>query len=107
MVTIAFVFGIATGIGLSYLYLRLSAPKVSGFTMKEAQAKIGRRVELKENGLEATTKIINTGTVAYMDERYGQRYLVVDWDQLLPGMKHRITWIDRDTYKKAIIEGQP
>jgi hypothetical protein len=107
IVTSAFVFGIATGVGLTFLCHKLSVGKVSGFTMEEAQGKIGRRVDLKESGLEGTSKIINTGTVAYIDEKCGRRYLVIDWDQLLPGMKHRITWIDPVTYKKAVVEHEP
>jgi hypothetical protein len=83
---------------------KLALARIPGFTLKDARAKLGRRVELKGNGLEGTSKVIDTGTVAYIDESCGYRSLVIDWDKLLPGMKHRITSIGPDTYKKVIIE---
>lgn len=107
IIAITFSLGVGTGVGLSSVCHTLSLAKVSGFTPEEARAKIGRRVELKENALEGTSKIINSGTVAYIDERCGYRYLVIDWDRLLPGMKHRITFIDRNTYQKCVVEEQP
>ena len=107
MVSVAFALGVATGIGASSLCHRLTVARMSGFALEEVRSKIGRRVELKDDTREGDSKIINTGTVACFDEECGgYRYLVVAWDKLLPGMNHRITSIDRNTYQKFIIEEQ-
>jgi hypothetical protein len=100
---IAFSLGGVTGAGLTFISLR-SETNLSGFSLQEAQSKLGRRVKLKSNVHDDEAHVINTGTVAYIDEKGGVRYLVIDWDEQLPGMRHRITSIDRDVYGKVIIE---
>jgi hypothetical protein len=35
---------------------------------------------------------------------HGERVLVIDWDEKLPGWQHRITQVDRKTYQEVILE---
>ena len=101
-ILVAFALGAGTGSGLTFLSSRLG-PSQSGFSLEEAQAKLGRRVKLIDNSQDPP-RIVNTGTVAFINEIHEQRYLVIDWDELNPGMRHRITQQTRETYERVIVE---
>ena len=101
---VALVLALAAGIISSTLFSSSVQKAVEGFSQEEAQAKLGRRVKLKANAIEP--KIVNTGVVAYTTVVHGERVLVIDWDEKLPGWKHRITQIDRQNYQRAIVEEQ-
>ena len=100
---VTFVLACAAGIGSTFISYNF-APK--GFSEAEARAKFGKRVKLKASAARGETRIVNTGVVAYAQIDHGERVLVIDWDEKLPGWKHRITQIDRDDYRKVIEEEQ-
>jgi len=100
----AFVLTFVAGSLSSTFFSYVAQPAVKGFSREEAQAKLGRRVKLKADTLSIEPTIVNHGVVAYIDQYRGQRVLVIDWDEKLPGWKHRITEIDRKTYQETILE---
>ncbi len=101
---VALVLAFAAGIISSTFFSFFVQPPVKGFSQEEAQAKLGRRVKLKANAISIEPKIVNSGVVAYTEVDHGERVLVIDWDEKLPGWKHRITQIDRKTYQRVILE---
>jgi hypothetical protein len=98
---VAFVLACAAGLG-STLFSSLFQPK--GFSEAEARAKIGKRVKLIANAHSANPKVINSGVVAYAQIDHGERVLVIDWDEKLPGWNHRIVWAGRKAYQESILE---
>lgn len=101
---VVFVLALAAGSVSSTFLSSILQPSVKGFSQEEALAKLGRRVKLKANAISIEPKIVNSGVVAYTEVDHGERVLVIDWDEKLPGWKHRITQIDRKTYQEAILE---
>ena len=100
---VAFVLACAAGVSSTF-FSSIFQPSVKGFSQEEAQTKLGRRVKLKANITSVEPKVINSGVVAYAQMDHGERVLIIDWDEKLPGWKHRITQVDRKTYQAIIIE---
>jgi hypothetical protein len=100
---VAFVLACTVGIGFTF-FSSIFQPSVKGFSQEEVQAKMGRRVKLKGDTFSTDPKIINRGVIAYAEVDHGERVLVIDWDEKLPGWKHRITQVDRKTYQEVIRE---
>jgi ABC-type glycerol-3-phosphate transport system substrate-binding protein len=100
---LALTLAFAAGVGSAFLPSLLHR-SAEGFSHEETQAKLGRRVKLKANAFSSDSEFTNTGVVAYSTRDHGERVLVIDWDKKLPGWKHRITQVDRNTYQKLIAE---
>jgi hypothetical protein len=98
---VALVLAFAAGIAACTFFSSIVQPAVKGFSQEEARAKVGRRVKLR---ISTQPKIVNSGVVAYAQLDHGERVLVIDWDEKLPGWQHRITQVDRKTYQEVILE---
>jgi len=101
---VALVLAFAAGIAACTFFSFIVRPAVKGFSQEEARAKLGRRVKLRAETLSTQPRIVNSGVVAYAQLDHGERVLVIDWDEKLPGWRHRITQIDRKTYQEVILE---
>jgi len=98
-----FAFALTCSVGIGSTFFS-SIFQQKGFSQEEVQAKIGKRVKLIADVHSTNPKIINSGVVTYAQVDRGERKLVIEFDEKLPGWNSHTVWASRKAYQEVIVE---